>query len=99
MRRQDGTLAVTETNRVALATADSTKNDGVTILEELANLTAWKCDLFLALPAELEERTVLVLFGARDCACSKHITNVQVATSHGVVSNRLRNTVIQVTHV
>ena len=76
MRRQDSTLAVTETDRVALSTADSTKNDGVTILEELANLATWKCDLFLALPAELEEGTVLVLFGARDGACAKHVTNV-----------------------
>ena len=55
VRGQDSALAVTEANRVTLAAADTTKNDGVAILKELARLATWKCNLLFTAPAELEE--------------------------------------------
>lgn len=99
MSWQDGALAVTKSNGVSVSLADSSQDNRVTINKELSLLAIWKGDDFFAGPVQLKHGAVLVFLRARDGSTSKEISSAQVTTSHSVMSDCLRDTIVKILHV
>ena len=97
--RQDGAFALAESDTVAVALADTSEDDRVTIFEELAGLATWKLDLIFAAPTKFKHRSILGGVRARDSTCAKHVTNAHIATSDGMMSNSLSYAEVEVAHI